>query len=297
MIMDMDNTTITIPSALHHQLPTTTGSTHGNSHPPILQTAEHYEWEEVILDEVSQSEWEGMKKSFYFGMGCSLLSFGMLRLRRARGGLFSGMSKYASPSSTSSSRPTGAGGYTFDALPPKPSNEGHHLHHHSPQYANGSSTNSRSGFIIDVTLSTLLGLGTSLLSIENDLFYPTANDTNNQTQQQQQQQSPPSYAIEPPPQWISPSIPLVPGRSVIADTLCRPLTEEFRKFPKRMWQNGNHHKGINEGEGYDNHHMALYANSGWRGTKYYKDNDNTSVVNLGENANRSTTTGGNNNSN
>ena len=219
MIMDMDNTTITIPSALHHQLPTTTGSTHGNSHPPILQTAEHYEWEEVILDEVSQSEWEGMKKSFYFGMGCSLLSFGMLQWRRARGGLFSGMSKYASPSSTSSSRPTGAGGYTFDALPPKPSNEGHHLHHHSPQYANGSSTNSRSGFIIDVTLSTLLGLGTSLLSIENDLFYPTANDTNNQTQQQQQQQSPPSYAIEPPPQWISPSIPLVPGRSVIADTL------------------------------------------------------------------------------
>mmetsp|Transcript_39935 Transcript_39935/g.83524 ORF Transcript_39935/g.83524 Transcript_39935/m.83524 type:complete len:309 (+) Transcript_39935:1116-2042(+) len=222
-----------------------------------------------------------MKKSFYFGMGCSLLSFGMLRWRRARGGLFSGMSRYASQSSTSSSRPTGAGGYTFDALPPKPGNGGQF--HHSPQYAHGSSTNSRSGFVIDMTLSTLLGLGTSLLAIENDLFYPTANahDRN-----QNQQQSLPSYAIEPPPQWISPSIPLVPGRSVIADTLCRPLTEEFRKFPKRLWRNGNHRKGI-EG-GCDDHHMALYANSGWRGTKYYEGNDNASVVNSGETADGTT---------
>ena len=29
--------------------------------------------------------------------------------------------------------------------------------------------------------------------------------------------------------------------------------------------------------------MALYANSGWKGTKYYQGNDNASVVSLGEN--------------
>ena len=48
------------------------------------RAAEHYEWEEVILDEASKDEWEGMKKSLYFGLGCGVVGFGMLRWRRRR---------------------------------------------------------------------------------------------------------------------------------------------------------------------------------------------------------------------
>ena len=61
-----------------------------------------------------------------------------------------------------------------------------------------------------------------------------------------------------------------------------------------MWQNGNR-KGI-EGSGYDYdiNHTALYANSGWRGTKYHEGSDsNAPVVNSGENNADVSTTGGN----
>ena len=64
----------------------------------------------------------------------------------------------------------------------------------------------------------------------------------------------------------------------MADTLCGPLTREFRKFPKSSWQSVNH-RGIENGY---NDHMALYANSGWKGTEYYEDNDNASVVSISE---------------
>jgi len=240
------------------------------------EPAEHYEWEEVILDEVSQGEWEGMKKSLYFGMGCGLLSFGMLRWRRGRGGgPLSGMSRYASSSSSSSSSSRSTGGYTFDALPPKPNLL--HQHHHAG--GSGSTNNSRSGFLLDVTLSTIIGMGTSLLAVESDVFYPTTNSATNNNGNEKQLNT----ITDPPPQWISPSIPLVPGRSVISETLCQPLTEEFRKFPKQLWQSGNH-RGIENGY---NNHMALYANSGWKGTKYYQGNDNASVVSLGENGSAS----------
>ena len=84
--------------------------------------AEHYEWEDVILDEASQDEWEGMKKSLYFGLGCGVVGFGMLRWRRRGrligGGFSDGLSKYAS---SSSSKPkSSSGGYTFDPVPPPP---------------------------------------------------------------------------------------------------------------------------------------------------------------------------------
>ncbi|KAL9187188.1 hypothetical protein ACHAXT_010908 [Thalassiosira profunda] len=225
------------------------------------EPAEDYEWEEHILDEVSEAEWEGMKKSFCFGMGCGLLGFGMLRFRRARGGFFVGMSRYSSSSSSTRS----SGGYSFDPVPPA-SNALHRQQH----LGGGGNPNSRGGLIFDTTLSALLGMGTSLLAIEYGAFYPTTSleDENGY-----------GYFNEPP-QWVSPNIPLVPGRSVVADTLCGPLTEEFRKFPKQLWQSGNH-RGI---ENNYNNHMALYANSGWKGTKYYQENDNAEVVSLGENA-------------
>lgn len=199
-------------------------------------------------------------------MGCGLLSFGMLRWRRGGGGsagLFSGISKYASSSSTRSN----TGGYKFEAPPSNLTANG--MHHNQQHYQNRRG--GKGGFLIDTTLSTLLGLGISLAAIESDVFYPKLTNTRGDNTEL-------DAIVQPPPQWISPSIPLVPGRSVISDTLCQPLTEEFRKFPKDLWQSGNR-RGIENGY---NNHMALYANSGWRGTKYYQANDNASVVDLGE---------------
>lgn len=204
----------------------------------LTEPAEHYEWEDEILDEVSQYELEGMKKSFLFGFASTVSSFALLRGRRRM--------KLGSR----------GGGYKFDPIS-----------HHQPSlnYMQYSAKPPRSGFFTDVALSALLGLGLSLLAIENDIFYPTGNlsgdDDNN-----------------PPPQWISPQVPLVPGKSLICETLCQPLTEEFKKFPKELWQSGNH-RGIENGY---NNHIALYANGGWKDTKYYNGNPNASVVSLVE---------------
>uniref|UniRef100_A0A7S2PAV4 Uncharacterized protein n=1 Tax=Skeletonema marinoi TaxID=267567 RepID=A0A7S2PAV4_9STRA len=233
------------------------------------EPAEHYEYEEEILDEVSEYEIEGMKKSFYFGFASTVSSFVLLRWRRRRMNVpFGGLSKYASRSSTRSS-----GGYKFDPI-----------HQHQPssmnsvQHASSSGTKPpRSGFFTDVALSALLGMGLSLLAVENDLFYPTGNSSAGDDN------GPPLMSITPPPQWISHQIPLVPGKSLISETLCQPLTEEFKKFPKELWQSGNH-RGIENGY---NNHIALYANGGWKDTKYYNSNPNASVVSLGEKHNES----------
>jgi len=133
------------------------------SHPSILHhacAAEHYEWEDVILDEASQDEWEGMKKSLYFGLGCGVVGFGMLRWRRRGrliGGGFSGLSKYAS---SSSSKPkSSSGGYTFDPIPPppKPNNNAlqQNMQHQSynSAYRQQSYSSSKTGLII-VLIST-----------------------------------------------------------------------------------------------------------------------------------------------
>mmetsp|Transcript_10604 Transcript_10604/g.23440 ORF Transcript_10604/g.23440 Transcript_10604/m.23440 type:complete len:405 (-) Transcript_10604:101-1315(-) len=240
------------------------------------EPAGHYEAEELILEEVSQGEIEGMKKSFLFGLGCGLVGFNMLRWRRGGAGAAGRgmMSKYASslstPVSSSSSR-SSSGGYTFDPLPPPKSNVA--LNHQQYQHASGggssnnSNNNPRSGLLLDTLLGTIFGLGTSLLAMESDTFYPTTTNSSGDD------------IASPPPQWISPTIPLVPGRSILSETLCGPLTAEFRKFDKQLWQSGNA-RGIENGY---NNHMALYANSGWKGTKYYSGNDNASVVSLGEN--------------
>jgi hypothetical protein len=238
---------------------------------PEIEPADHYEWEDQILEEVSEYELEGMRKSFYFGFASTVSSFVLLRWRRKRvsvgRSLFSGLSKYSSSNRS--------GGYKFDPI-----------HNHQPtannnmQYASNTTSAKppRSGFFIDAALSGLAGIGLSLLAIENDVFYPTGNlsgDNNN---------SPPLMSITPPPQWISPQIPLVPGKSIISETLCGPLTEEFRKFPKELWQSGNH-RGIENGY---NNHIALYANGGWKDTKYYNSNPNASVVSLGERSGNAT---------
>ena len=131
-------------------------------------TAEHYEWEETILDEVGHAEWEGMKRSFCFGAGCGLLGFGMLRWRR--GGGAGGLSRYASSSSSASSRTSG-GGYKFDPVPSR-SNNGSNMHHQHPHHQYNSNNNTGSGFLLDTALSTIIGMGTSLLAIESDLFFP-----------------------------------------------------------------------------------------------------------------------------
>ncbi|KAL7548229.1 hypothetical protein ACHAWF_011519 [Thalassiosira exigua] len=202
------------------------------------EPAEHYEWEEVLLDEASGPEWEGIKRSVYFGLGCGLLGLGALRWRR--GGLRRGGSGGSHPTRT-------AGGYSFDPMP----QGSHAMSHHPPLHT--PPPGARGGLAIDLTLSAVLGAGVSLVAMQYDAFYPTA---------------------EPPPQWVSQEIPLVPGRSIIAETLCGPLTEEFRKFPKDLWRSG-HNLGIEAGY---NNHMALYANSGWKGSKYYDGNSNASVV-------------------
>mmetsp|Transcript_18414 Transcript_18414/g.30079 ORF Transcript_18414/g.30079 Transcript_18414/m.30079 type:complete len:367 (+) Transcript_18414:74-1174(+) len=231
----------------------------------ITEPTDHYDYEEEIIDEYSEYEMEGMKKSFYFGFASTVSSFVLLRWRRRTS--FGGLSKYASASRSS-------GGYKFDPIHQQQPSSLTNVHHAS----NGSTKPSRFGFFTDVALSALLGMGLSLLAIENDLFYPptgnsSAGDDN----------SPPLMSITPPPQWISHQIPLVPGKSIISETLCQPLTEEFRKFPKELWQSGNH-RGIENGY---NNHIALYANGGWKDTKYYNSNPNASVVSLGEKHNES----------
>ena len=279
---------------------------------PHACEAEHYEWEDVILDEASQDEWEGMKKSLYFGLGCGVVGFGMLRWRRRRGRLigggFSGLSKYAS--SSSSTPKSSSGGYTFDPIPPPPKPNTNALQQNMQQQSyssayyqqqgynnthHGSSTgSSKTGLIIDVALSTILGLGASILALQTDIFYPTTltisisnngddnideTATTTTTTMDGSKTSITIGEMPPPPQWISSDIPLVPGRSMISETLCKPLTNEFRKFPRQLWQSGNN-KGIENGY---NNHMALYANSGWKGTKYYNGNENASLEMLGEN--------------
>lgn len=225
----------------------------------ITEPTDHYEYEEEILDEFTEYEMEGMKKSFYFGFASTLSSFVLLRWRR-RVSFGGGLSKYTSRSS---------GGYKFDPI-----------HQQSSLTHNASNVGAkppRSGFFVDVTLSALLGMGLSLLAIENDLFYPSNSSAGDEN-------GPPLMSIiTPPPQWISHQIPLVPGKSVISETLCQPLTEEFRRFPKELWQSGNH-RGIENGY---NNHIALYANGGWKDTKYYNSNPNASVVSLGEKHNES----------
>jgi hypothetical protein len=227
------------------------------------EPAEHYEYEDEILDEVSEYELEGMKKSFYFGFASTVSSFVLLRWRRRRlnGMSFGGgLSKYASRSS---------GGYKFDPIHQQTTLN-------NAQYASNNVKPPRSGFFTDVALSALLGMGISLLALENDLFYPTGNSFGDEN-------GPPLISITPPPQWISHQIPLVPGKSLISETLCKPLTEEFKKFPKELWQSGNH-RGIENGY---NNHIALYSNGGWKDTKYYNSNPNASVVSLGEKHNES----------
>ena len=276
------------------------------SHPSILHRvceAEHYEWEEVILDEASQDEWEGMMKSLYFGLGCGVVGFGMLRWRRRGrligGGFSDGLSKYAS---SSSSKPkSSSGGYTFDPVPPptKPNNnalqQNMQQQSYNSAYRQQSYSSSKTGLIIDVALSTILGLGASILAFQTDIFCPrtlTISISNNSDDNIDETSSTTTTTtmdtnktsitigeVPPPPQWISPDIPLVPGRSMISETLCKPLTNEFRKFPRQLWQSGNN-KGIENGY---NNHMALYANSGWKGTKYYNGNENASLEMLGEN--------------
>jgi hypothetical protein len=207
---------------------------------------EHYATEDKILDEASQHEWTNIKNSALFGLGCGMLSLTLLRWRRIGG---FGLSRYASRS----------GGYKFDNAPGT-----------SYQQTRNYNTSS-SGLLMHTALSTMLAGGLSILAIESDIFYPVKSDSNEM--------------ILPPPQWISPQIPLVPGRSMVSDLLCQPLTEEFRKFPKRLWQSGNSHGFEN---GYNNH-IALYANGGWKDSKYYNSNPNASVVSLGESSGESDT--------
>ena len=200
---------------------------------------EHYEAEDKILDEATQYELESMKRSALFGLGCGVATFGLLRWRRS-GGL--GLSRYASRSS---------GGYKFDPVDNAPLNQSYQ-----------QQTSKSSGLL----LSTFLGTAMTILAIETNIFYPTKSLDGD------------GEMIVPPPQWISPQVPLVPGRSMVSDLLCQPLTDEFRKFPKQLWQSGNSH-GFENGH---NNHIALYANGGWKDSKYYNSNPNASVVSLGE---------------
>eukprot|EP00956_Cyclotella_meneghiniana_P032531 scaffold89939_cov51-Cyclotella_meneghiniana.AAC.4 len=209
---------------------------------------EHYEAEEKILDEASRYEWQSMKRSALFGLGCGILSFGIMRWKR--GG---GFSAYASRSS---------GGYKFDPIDKNAIGSSYQ------QTQNYNPPKKSSGLSFHTIVSTLLTGGISLLAIEMDLFYPSPTNNNDD-----------NGLITPPPQWISPQIPLVPGKSMVSDLLCQPLTEEFRKFPKKLWQSGNS-KGFENGY---NNHIALYANGGWKDSKYYNANPNASVVSLGEN--------------
>ena len=206
---------------------------------------EHYEAEDKILDEASQYELESMKRSALFGLGCGVATFGLLRWKRS-GGL--GLSRYASRSS-------GGRGYKFDPVDNHSSLLNQSYHQRQTPKSSG------------LLLSTFVGTAMTILAIEMDIFYPTTNSSEGDGEM-----------IVPPPQWISPQVPLVPGRSMVSDLLCQPLTDEFRKFPKQLWQSGNSYGFEN---GYNNH-IALYANGGWKDSKYYNSNPNASVVSLGE---------------
>ena len=232
-----------------------------------------------------------MKKSLLFGVGCGIVGFVGLRWRRIRGAgggsSFGGvgLSKYAS--SSSMQKPTrSSGGYTFDPIPkPNPMQQQQqqqqmnlNMMQQNQQHFNNSNQGSGGGLLMDISLATLLGMGTTLLALQTDIFYPSTTAISISSDEEKTTIS----LLEtkpPPPQWISETIPLVPGRSMISDTLCTPLTREFRKFPKELWQSGNKNRGIENGY---NNHMALYANSGWKGTKYSEGNDNASLEILGE---------------
>ena len=227
----------------------------------------------------------------------------MRRFRRGRTTNF--FDRYASRSSAGTT-----GGYRFDPVP----QTSQHLRPSVP------SSSGKGAFIFDLLVSTFVSGGVSVLAVESDMFYPTI--VINKTGPQGAETtviSPP-----PPPQWISSDIPLVPGRSVVAETLCQvsatcalgmdwcalhhvkdqenlrhaqtlsihccqhfvmtttsvnqqPLTEEFRRFPKNLWKTDR----TNTTNGYDGH-VALYANSGWRGSRYYDQNSNATVENLGD---------------
>ena len=231
-----------------------------------------------------------MKKSLLFGVGCGVAGFVGLRWRRVRGvggGNTSGgggLSKYASSSSMQKPKRS-SGGYTFDPIP-KPNAiqqqqqqmSMNMMQQQNQQHFNNANQGSGGGLLMDISLATLLGMGTTLLALQTDIFYPSTTAISISSDEEKTTIS----ILEtkpPPPQWISETIPLVPGRSMISDTLCKPLTNEFRKFPKELWQSGNKNRGIENGY---NNHMALYANSGWKGTKYTEGNDNASLEMLGE---------------
>jgi hypothetical protein len=177
-----------------------------------------------------------MTRSLCFGAGIGLLGLGAMRWRRRGLGLGGG----------GGGRGTKTTNYAFDPPPPP----------HRRRDVGGG--------VVDSALSALLGLGASLFAIESGALHPrrrTARRLVDGTTISE------STSIPPPPPWISPVVPLVPGRSAISDALCGPLTAEFRKFPREMWRGGTFDMGI---EGGHHNHMALYANSGWRGTGYYQ---------------------------
>ena len=233
-----------------------------------------------------------MKKSLLFGVGFGVVGFAGLRWRRIRGvgggTSFGGLSKYAS--SSSMQKPTrSSGGYTFDPIPKPNAMQQQQMNmmmqQQNQQHFNNANQGSGGGLLMDMSLATLLGMGTTLLALQTDIFYPSTNFISVTSDEEKTTIS----ILEtkpPPPQWISETIPLVPGRSMISDTLCKPLTNEFRKFPKELWQSGKKNRGIENGY---NNHMALYANSGWKGTKYHEGNDNASLEMLGEHGNSDST--------
>jgi len=229
-----------------------------------------YQWENMILEEASEADWEGLKKSCLLGMGCGLLTFSGMRLGRGAGlfGRGGGLSRYRSSPSGGSSSYLG-GGYRLD---PNPHVSG------NPYQSGSSSAPAPKSPFYDFTLASILGMTVSLSAWSTDAFYPkttiiqTDEVDNNGTKKTVE-------VASPPPPWISPQIPLVPGRSIISDESCNPITDEFRKFPKELWQSGSYRKGIENG--YHNH-MGLYANGGWKDTKYYNRNSNATVVALGE---------------
>ena len=176
------------------------------------EPAENFVWEERILDEASEGEFQGIKRSLYFGLGCGFASFALMRFRRGRriaapsAGFFD---RYASRSSSGTT-----GGYRFDPIPP-PSQ---HLQPPAP------SSTSKGGFIFDLLVSTFIAGGVSVLAVESDMFYPTiVINKSGPHGTETTVISPP-----PPPQWISSDIPLVPGRSVVAETLCQVSTYSAR---------------------------------------------------------------------
>ena len=218
---------------------------------------------EPAKDEVAQPEVDS-------GGECIMkAAVNVLRWRRGAGIFRGGMAKNRSYSPSSSPPPssskTSTGGYTFDRLPAAPKSN---LHHPNASTGGSGSHNPPSGLLLDTMLGTVFGLGTSLLIMETGTFYPTSQGDDG------------AATASPPPQWMSPAIPLVPGRSVVSETLCGPLTREFRRFPKQLWRSV---RGRNSGvENGHNNHVALYANSGWKGSGYHGGNKNAEVVSLGE---------------